>query len=79
MLQLHEMQIHLNPKHNISAMGAVINCTLICKENHQAGCGIQDSVEQFTTCITASVYVSVEQLIGGCQATQLEIQVFNYL
>jgi hypothetical protein len=37
----HETQIHLHPKHNIFAMGGVINFTHL-QENRQAGRGIQE-------------------------------------
>jgi len=34
-------------------MGAVINCGHVEKKSLLAGCGVQESVEQYMTCVTA--------------------------
>jgi len=49
----HEMKILLSPKRNFSVMVAVINCGHIDKKSLLAGCGIQESVEQYMMCVTA--------------------------
>ena len=57
------MQILLSPKHNFSVMGALINCEHTEKKNFVAGCGIQESVERYMTCVMVSVHVGVQQCI----------------
>jgi hypothetical protein len=64
-----------NPHH----MWVVLQIALIDEENLRAGCSARKIIQQFMTCVRASIYVNILQFICEFLAVHHQIQAFLHL